>query len=805
MGELLTEYYTSSDIIISRKELLDDYRLACESRAVSLLGRKDVFMGRAKFGIFGDGKELAQIAMSKVFRKGDFRSGYYRDQTFVAAVGGLTWQQFFAQLYAHADIQHDIFSGGRAMNAHFGNRWVDDRGEWLSQTDMYNHVMDVSSTAGQIPRSVGLAYASKLYRNNPALKNFSKFSKNGNEVCFATIGDASTSQGMFLESVNAAGVLQIPVIFSVWDDGYGISVPLAYQTTKSSISEALAGFQKSAGTNGVQIIKARGWHYPELLKAYQQAARFARDEHIPVLVHITEMTQPQGHSASGSHERYKSQERLKWEEDHDCNTRFRDWILKEGYARKEELDAIETEAGDLAKNIRKSAWEAYRSAIETENAEVLRFLKEAEKTCQAQSQIRVIREDFQKIPNALRKDGIIALKKLARITLNEKENFRQNLSALLKKLEDKNTFRYSSHLYSEYPTSPMLVKPVAPVYSGDSPMMDGREIINQYFDHLFSHRPEVFALGEDVGKIGDVNQGFAGLQDKHGELRITDTGIRETTIIGQGIGAAMRGLRPIVEIQYFDYIYYAMATLTDDLACLRYRTFGQQTAPLIVRTRGHRLEGIWHSGSPMAAILHALRGMHIVVPRNFVKAAGFYNTLMKGDDPALLIECLNGYRIKEKCPDNLGDLCEPLGVPEIIREGKDITIVTYGSMCRIVMDAAAQLEENGIDAEVIDVQTLVPFDVNNMILDSVKKTNRVIFADEDMPGGGAAYMMQQVLDRQDAYHFLDSKPLTISAKEHRPSYGSDGDYFSKPNAETIFDAAYTLMREAYPAKFPRLY
>lgn len=805
MGELLTEYYTSSDLIISRKELLDDYRLACESRAVSLLGRKDVFMGRAKFGIFGDGKEIAQIAMSKVFRKGDFRSGYYRDQTFVAAVDGLTWQQFYAQLYAHADVKHDIFSGGRAMNAHFGNRWIDDNGEWLPQTDMYNNVMDVSSTAGQIPRSIGIAYASKLYRNNPALKNQNKFSVNGNEVCFATIGDASTSQGMFFESVNAAGVLQIPVVFSVWDDGYGISVPIEYQTTKSSISEAMAGFQKTAESNGIHIIKARGWDYPELLRAYQQAARFARDEHIPVLVHITEMTQPQGHSASGSHERYKSKERLNWEDKFDCNSKFREWILKEGYAKTSELEKIEAEAGEVAKNARKDSWTAYRSAIDAENRLVFDILNEAEKTCVKKEEIRQIKLSIGKNPNLLRKDGIAALKKLIRITLSEKESFKIKLQGLIKKLEEKNEYRYSSHLYSEYPTSPMLVKEVAPEYLPTSPLKDGREIINLYFDSLFENNPLVFALGEDVGKIGDVNQGFAGLQEKHGELRITDTGIRETSIIGQGIGAAMRGLKPIAEIQYFDYIYYALPTLTDDLACLRYRSFGQQAAPLIIRTRGHRLEGIWHSGSPMSVMLHALRGIHIIVPRNFVKAAGFYNTLIKGDDPALVIECLNGYRLKEKCPENLADICEPLGIPEVIREGSDITIVTYGSMCRIVMDAADQLQEVGINAEVIDVQTLLPFDINNRILESVKKTNRVIFADEDMPGGGSAYMMQQVLDKQDAYHYLDSKPIAISAKEHRPAYGSDGDYFSKPNAEIIFDEAYALMREALPAKFPKLY
>jgi pyruvate/2-oxoglutarate/acetoin dehydrogenase E1 component/TPP-dependent pyruvate/acetoin dehydrogenase alpha subunit len=802
MGELQTDFLTSSKVIVTKTEVLEDYKLACESRAVSLLGRKDVFMGRAKFGIFGDGKELAQIALSKVFRKGDFRSGYYRDQTLVASTGGLSWQQFFAQLYAHSDINHDIFSGGRSMNAHFGTHWVDENGQWLNQTELKNDIMDVSSTAGQMPRSLGIAYASKLFRNNSFLNKYTNFSLNGNEVCFANIGDASTSQGMFFETINAAGVLQVPLVVSVWDDGYGISVPISYQTTKSSISEALAGFQKEEG-NGIVILKVKGWDYPSLIKTYQKAARIARDEHTPVLIHVYELTQPQGHSASGSHERYKSKERLDWEQSIDCNLKFKEWILENGFANKEELAAIEINANETAKDARKQAWEAMREFTNFENLQVKKVVEKALILTNSNETIIELKKQFENINNLHKKDGIKILKKLYRSISNDV--LKNEITELINKLSLINKERYSSNLYSEFSSSPMNVKAVKPVYNSESKFVDGREIINKYFDELFKSNPLVFALGEDVGKIGDVNQGFAGLQEKYGELRITDTGIRETTIIGQGIGAAMRGLRPIVEIQYFDYIYYALATLTDDLACLRYRTVGKQLAPLIIRTRGHRLEGIWHSGSPMAVMIHALRGIHIIVPRNFVKAAGFYNTIIKGDDPALLVECLNAYRVKEKLPENLAEVCEPLGVPEIIKEGSDLTIVTYGSMCRIVMEAAQELSLSDIDVEVIDVQTLLPFDVNKLILNSIKKTNRVIFADEDMPGGGTAYMMQQVLDYQNAYQYLDSKPLAVSAQPHRPAYSTDGDYFSKPNAENIFEAAYNLMREAMPNKYPQLW
>ncbi len=801
MGGTLIGGAAFKELNLSRIQILKDYKLAVESRIVSVAGRKDVFMGKAKFGIFGDGKELAQIALAKVFREGDYRSGYYRDQTLLVAMGGINWQQFYAQMYAHANLEHDTQSGGRAMNGHFGNRWVDSEGEWLSVKDLKNSVMDVSSTAGQIPRALGLAYASKLYREIPELQEENLFSRNGNEVCYATIGDASTSQGMFFETINAAGVLQVPLVVSVWDDGYGISVPIEYQTTKGSISEVLKGFEIEGDSNGIKILTVKGWDYEGLVETYAEAERLARNEHIPVVVHVQEITQQLGHSASGSHERYKTPERLQWEIDYDCNLRFKNWILENGIASQAELEEIEVEAEKYVKQERKKAWDAYRKELEEHNVPIVELIKSNIDTVVDQSLF-----DLQKLSNISglsRKDGIAALKMFIRST--NSTSLRAEANALLQSRELVNKDRFSTHLYSETKNSPLNVEKVLPLYEGKDDQEDGRTVINAYFDILFSTNPTVFAIGEDVGKIGDVNQGMIGLQEKYGELRVTDTGIRETTIIGQGIGAAMRGLRPIVEIQYFDYIYYALATLTDDLASLRYRTVGQQRAPLIVRTRGHRLEGIWHSGSPIAVMLHSLRGMHVVVPRNYTKTAGFYNTLLKGDDPALIIESLNSYRVKEQMPSNLADICEPLGVPEIIREGTDITIVTYGSMCRIVEKAAGQLERFGISAEVIDVQTLLPFDINHMILESIKKTGRVVFADEDMPGGGAAYMMQQVLEVQDAYHYLDSKPVTISAKAHRPAYGTDGDYYSKPNAEEVFDVVYAIMEEANPGKYPSVY
>ncbi len=799
LPELIT-----SKFVLTKSEVLNDYRIACESREVSYIGRQDVFRGRAKFGVFGDGKELAQLALAKVFRKGDFRSGYYRDQTLLASVGILTWQQFFAQLYAHTDLAHDPFTGGRSMNAHYGNSWLNEAGEWLDQTQMYNTVCDVSSTAGQMPRAVGLAYASKLYRHNPQLKEFSKFSIDGNEVCFATIGDASTSQGMFFEAINAAGVLQVPLVFSVWDDGYGISVPIEYQTTKSSISEALAGFQRSGNSNGLEIIVAHAWDYQELIDAYQKAAIYARDYHVPVLVHVIEVTQPQGHSTSGSHERYKPKQRLQYEKDFDCNARFRQWILENRFAGEDEIIAIESAAKETAKNARNAAWTAYRNSFKEDIDTATDLLKNAIQNSSNENEFRVILDTLSKADNPSGRDVLTAVKRGFRL-LSDSETLKKDFLSWIRVTEQKYAQKYNTHLLSEYPSSPMNVEAVMPKYRENANYVDGREIINAFFNKLFEKDPRVFAIGEDVGHIGDVNQGFAGLQEKYGTLRVTDTGIRETTIVGQGIGAAMRGLRPIVEIQYFDYIYYALSILTDDLASLRYRTVGRQMAPLIVRTRGHRLEGIWHSGSPMSAMLGALRGIHVLVPRNFVQAAGFYNTLLKGDDPGLIIECLNGYRIKEKMPDNLDEICVPLGVPEILRNGKDITIITYGSMCRIVMEAAQQLENVGISAEVIDVQSLLPFDVHHHIVESLKKTNRVIFADEDVPGGASAFMMQEVLEKQNGYRWLDSPPKTLTAKAHRPAYASDGDYFSKPNAETVFDVAYELMYEAKPNIYPKLY
>ncbi|HEV7346765.1 alpha-ketoacid dehydrogenase subunit alpha/beta [Telluribacter sp.] len=791
--------------VLSQEKILEDYRLVCESRQVSLLGRKDVMGGRGKFGIFGDGKEVAQAAMARAFHLGDFRSGYYRDQTVEAALGNLTWQQFFAQLYAHVGIDNDPHTGGRSMNGHYATRWLDEAGQWRDQTKLYNAVCDISPTAGQIPRSLGLAYASKLYRHNDALHQYTTFSDRGREIVFATIGDASTSQGMFWETMNAAGVLQVPLLMSVWDDGYGISVPIKYQTTKSSISKALAGLQRTKNEAGIEIFTVAGWDYPALIDTYQRAAALCRDEQVPVLVHVQELTQPQGHSTSGSHERYKNKERLQWEAAHDCNLKFRDWILENGYATEEEVNAIEQEAKETARESRNKAWKAFRQEIEEEQQQVAELIEKAAREVPNGTPLRNLATELRKTYQPLRRDNVSIVRKALRELGTATTAGRQELQDWLGQELEKNAQRYGSHLYSESEESPLKVEAVPPVYEQDAPVLDGRDIIRACFDALFARDARVVAFGEDVGYIGDVNQGLAGLQEKYGASRITDTGIRETTIIGQGIGLAMRGLRPIVEIQYFDYIFYALATLTDDLATLRYRTAGGQKAPLIVRTRGHRLEGIWHSGSQLGAMLGSLRGMHILVPRNFTQAAGFYNTLIQGDDPALVIEPLNGYRLKERLPANIAEMCLPLGEPEVLRPGTDLTIVTYGSMCRIVMEAAAQLEQMGIEVEVIDVQTLLPFDSNHRIVESIKKTNRVLFADEDVPGGASAYMMQQVIEGQNAYRWLDSAPQTLAAKEHRPAYGSDGDYFSKPNIEDIFEAAYAIMHEADPRRFPFLY
>ncbi|WP_266368709.1 alpha-ketoacid dehydrogenase subunit alpha/beta [Tellurirhabdus rosea] len=801
---IVNESISETDLL-TREKILRDYRLASESRQASLLGRREVMGGRAKFGIFGDGKELPQLAAATAFRRGDFRSGYYRDQTFVAATGQLTWTEFFAQLYAHTDVEADPHSAGRQMNGHYATRWLDEAGQWRTQTEFYNSVSDIAPTAGQLPRALGLAYASKLYRQNPDLHTRMQFSRQGNEIVFGTIGDASTSQGMFWETMNAAGVLQVPLLMSVWDDGYGISVPIEYQTTKASISKALAGFQRDEKDKGFEILTVMAWDYTALIETYQKAARICREEHVPVLVHVQQVTQPQGHSTSGSHERYKSKDRLTWEKEHDCNRQFRLWILENGYATPDELDRIEREAAQVVKQAKQDAWGAYVASMKGDFDEAMTLLQQAIESSANAGAIAALREQLRQTHTPLRRDAVAAVRKALRHLRGENSPARQGLLAWVERNKLENEDRFSSHLYSPYASSPMNVAAVPAEYGAESPVVDAYQLMQRYFDSLFSRDARVLAMGEDVGQIGDVNQGFAGLQDKFGKLRITDTGIRETTIVGQGIGLAMRGLRPIVEIQYFDYIFYALATLTDDLATLRYRTKSGQIAPVIVRTRGHRLEGIWHSGSPMGAMLNSLRGLHVLVPRNMTQAAGFYNTLMQGDDPALVIEPLNGYRLKERLPENLDTMCVPLGVPQILREGTDVTIVTYGSMCRVVLEAAEQLQSFGISIEVIDVQSLLPFDIHHSIIESVKKTNRVLFADEDFPGGASAYMMQKVVEEQNAYRWLDSAPRTLTAQAHRPAYGSDGDYFSKPGAEDVFDAVYEMMREAEPARFPELY
>ncbi|MGB3619048.1 MAG: thiamine pyrophosphate-dependent enzyme [Catalinimonas sp.] len=784
----------------TQADALRDYRLACESREASLLGRKEVFMGKAKFGIFGDGKEVAQLAMARAFRRGDFRSGYYRDQTFMFAVGELTLEQYFAQLYADTDPEADPSSAGRQMNSHFATYLLDDDGRWLDQSERHNVISDISPTAGQIPRLVGLAYASKLYRENADLHHLAGFSDRGNEIAFGTIGNASTSEGMFLEGINAAGVLQIPVLMSVWDDAYGISVPQSYHTTKSSISAALAGFQRTDEAAGFEIFEVPGWDYERLCDVYARAADLCRHEHVPVLIHVTEMTQPQGHSTSGSHERYKSRERLAWEAEYDCNRRMRHWLLTSGLADAEELDQIEREAKERVRQARNAAWRLFTGSIQEPHREAVRLLRAAEAEAPA---VKPLREALERTLNPQRADALRTVRlALRHLRAHPDASARADLLAWLERSREDANDRFHSHLWTAAGPD---VRPVPPAYSESSPTVDGREVLQACFDALLARDPRVFAIGEDVGRIGDVNQGFAGLQEKYGELRVTDTGIRETTIVGQGIGAALRGLRPIVEIQYLDYIYYALATLTDDLASLHYRTKGRQAAPLIVRTRGHRLEGIWHSGSPMMTLLGALRGVYLCVPRNMTQAAGMYNTLVQLDNPALMIESLNGYRFKERLPDNVGEFTVPLGRAEVLREGRDLTVVTYGSMCRPVLAAAAQLAEVGIEAEVIDVQTLLPFDREQCVLKSIQKTNRVIFADEDVPGGASAYMLQQVVERQNAYRYLDSPPRTLSARAHRPAYGSDGDYFSKPNVEDIWEMAYGLMHEAEPDRFPALF
>lgn len=787
-----------------RKIILNDYRIVNESRQASLLGRREVLTGKAKFGIFGDGKEIAQIAMAKVFRNGDFRAGYYRDQTFMLAAGLLTLQELFAQLYAHADVTADPSSAGRLMNGHYATRLLDEKGEWKNLMELKNSSSDISPLAGQIPRLVGLAYASKLYRSNPELhaEYFRKFSHHGNEVAFGTIGDASTSEGFFWESINAAGVLQVPMALSVWDDGYGISVPAKYQTTKQNISEVLKGFEKTEEKDGYIILAGKGWDYPGLCEMYEKGIAVCRKHHIPVLFHIQEMTQPQGHSTSGSHERYKSKERLKWEDDYDPIRKMREWILQSAIAASEELDSIESDSKKSINEAKRKAWEAFQSPIKKEVAEIKNILTTVANESSNKVFLERIISSLSEINEPIRRDIAEATSKSLRLTRYENLPSKQQLINWLAKWNEANAERYDSCLYSQSAQSALKIKEVKPEYADDSTTVDGREVLLANWDVQLKENPAIHIFGEDVGKIGGVNQTLAGLQEKYGETRVVDTGIREATIIGQGIGLGLRGLRPVAEIQYLDYLVYALAILTDDLACLHYRTKGGQKAPLIISTRGHRLEGVWHSGSPMQMLLGSLRGIMILTPRNMTQAAGFYNTILQSDDTALIIEPLNGYRTKEKLPSNIGKYNVPLGMPELICEGNDVTIVTYGSCVRIAQDAIAQLHQLDISCDLIDVQSLVPFDVNHTIVESLKKTNKILFLDEDVSGGGSAYMMQKVIEEQDGFRFLDIEPKTLSAKDHRPAYGTDGDYFSKPGIEDVVDTVYSIMNKYDPEKYP---
>lgn len=777
-----------------REEVLRDYRMACESRETSLLGRREVLTGKAKFGIFGDGKEIAQVAMAKFFRPGDFRAGYYRDQTWMFASGLSTVEQFFAQLYSNPDVEHEPFSGGRQMNAHFATPFVNPDGSWMPLADTKNVTSDIAPTAGQMPRALGLAFASSLFRQSPALKPFTDLSHNGNEVCFCTIGDAATSEGHFWETMNAAGVLQVPLAVFVWDDGYGISVPRKYQTVKGSISEALKGFQQKEGTNGIDIYRVRAWDYAGMCEVFEKGIRKIRETHIPAVFHVEEVTQPQGHSTSGSHERYKSPERLEWEREWDCLPKMREWLFQNALASEPELEELEAAAKLSVRASKERAWEAYCAPIDEQRTHAVFLLNSLlGHGSDLDGKIQQILKDLTSRREPLRKDIMHALS--AANLLFGKSEAGQDLAQYYQALKDLNRDIYNSYLYNEGPASALKVGETPKEFADGAPMVNGFEVLNRYFDGLFAQNPKVVAFGEDVGKIGDVNQGFAGLQEKYGKERIFDTGIRELTIMGQGMGLALRGLRPIAEIQYLDYLLYGLEPLSDDVATTHYRTMGQQSCPLIVRTRGHRLEGVWHSGSPMGMVLGALRGMYVCVPRNMVQAVGMYNTLLKGNDPALMVESLNGYRLKERLPSNLLEYTVPLGVPEIIREGTDITLVSYGSMLRILQEAAVVLEHLGIQCEIVDVQTLLPFDRPQTILKSLRKTNRILFVDEDVPNGAAAYMFTEVIEGQGAYRWLDAAPRTLSAKAHRPGYGSDGDYFSKPNVDEVVEVVKSMMEE----------
>ncbi|MEO9022775.1 MAG: thiamine pyrophosphate-dependent enzyme [Ginsengibacter sp.] len=773
-------------------EVLKDYRVVCESREVSLLSRKEVLTGKAKFGIFGDGKEVAQVAMAKFFMPGDFRAGYYRDQTFMFSSGLATVEQFFSQLYADPDLNNEPFSAGRQMNSHFATRFVDENGDWLDLANKKNISSDIAPTSGQMPRALGLAFASKVFRESDILRKLDGLSNNGNEICFCTIGDASTSEGHFWEAMNAAGVLQVPLAVFVWDDGYGISVPKEYQTTKSSISKALSGLQKTEGTNGINIYRLKGWDYAGMCEILESAIKNIRETHTPALFHVEELTQPQGHSTSGSHERYKSAARLAWEKEWDAKKKMREWIIANSLADEEELNEIEIDAKISVKQGRQNAWEKYITPMKEQVKETVALLHNIP-VGDHHAEIERYIADLSSLREPLHRDVMKTLASV--ITISSSGNYIKDVKDYYERLVKENEIIFSSDLYDEGPKSALKVDPVAIQYHYDAEMVNGFEILNKYFDELFSHNEKVLAFGEDLGHIGDVNQGFSGLQEKYGEERIFDTGIREVTIMGQGIGLALRGLRPIAEIQYLDYLLFGLEPLSDDVCTTHFRTKGQQSVPLIVRTRGHRLEGIWHSGSPMGMIINALRGMYVCVPRNMTQAVGMYNTLLAGNDPALVIECLNGYRLKERLPSNLVEYRVALGVPEIIKEGKDITIVSYGSVLRIIQEATEVLDQLGISCEVIDVQTLLPFDIHHSILNSLKKTNRILFVDEDVPGGASAYMFNHVMEKQGGYRWLDVSPRTLTGTAHRPSYGSDGDYFSKPNTEDVIRVTKEMMEE----------
>lgn len=784
-----------------KKEVIQDYRIAVTSRECSLLGRREVLTGKAKFGIFGDGKEVPQLAWAKSFKEGDWRSGYYRDQTFMMAIGKLNIQEFFAGLYGHTNQEQEPMSAGRQMGGHFSTRTVNKDGTWRNLAKEKNSSADISPTAGQMPRLLGLAQASKIYREVESVKDKSTFSTNGNEIAWGTIGNASTSEGLFWETINAAGVLQVPMVMNVWDDEYGISVHAKYQTTKESISKILDGFQRDDEDKGYEIIVVNGWDYPALIEAYEKAEKIARIEHVPVLLHVKEVTQPQGHSTSGSHERYKNEERLTWEREHDCNVKLREWILENKFATEEELEQLEKEIKKEVREAKTAAWKAYTGEMKEEQAEFLSVLVDF--TAQNEK-IKALYDALAADREPIRKDILSTARKALRYATKANMNGRVALSKWIEHYTKGIQPRFSSHLYSENGTA-CDIEEVLPTYDEKPEKVDARIVIRDNFDAIFAKHPEVLIFGEDTGKIGDVNQGLEGLQEKYGKQRVADTGIREATILGQGIGMAMRGLRPIAEIQYLDYILYALQIMSDDLATLQYRTRGAQKAPLIIRTRGHRLEGIWHSGSPMGGLLHLLRGIYILTPRNMTKAAGFYNTLLQGDEPGLIIECLNGYRLKENLPTNLGELRTPIGVVETLRKGTDITVVSYGSTLRLVEEAASELDNHGISVEIIDVQSLLPLDINKDIVKSLEKTNRLLVVDEDVPGGGASYIVQEVIENQNGYKHLDSMPQTLTAKAHRPAYGTDGDYFSKPSADDIFEKIYNILNEANPTKYPALY